>query len=211
MDLRKHGAIMLNGFVVVAPILITVYVAATALWGLDKLVRSGLVRIGWAEPYPGLGIVVGVAAIYLVGLLTKVWLFSAIVGLGERIVERIPLVKSLYSALHDLLQFLGGEDKADRGKPALIRSEDGSPLAMGLITHERPAAFCPQVGDRVAVYLPMSYQIGGYTLFLPREQVEELTDMTVEDLMKLTLTAGMGAGPLNKAQHPIPEVEEAGD
>ncbi len=222
MDFKKHGGIMLNGFVVVAPILITVYVVWKALWGLDTLVRAGLTagltRIlpAWQEDPAlevpaGLGIVIGVGAIYLVGLLTKVWLFSAIVGLGERIVARIPLVKSLYSAMRDLLQFLGGQEKGQRGKPALVRLADGSPMAMGLITHERPQVFAPQVEGRVAVYLPMSYQIGGYTIFLPRDQVEELKGMTVEDLMKLTLTAGVGAGATTKAPRTTPEAEEARD
>ncbi len=42
----------------------------------------------------------------------------------------------------------------------------------------------------VAVYLPMSYQIGGYTLYLPRDRIQP-TDLTVEAAMRIVLTGGL--------------------
>jgi len=45
----------------------------------------------------------------------------------------------------------------------------------------------------VGVYLPMSYQIGGYTVYLPKSQVDPL-DMSIEDAMRFTLTAGVSGG-----------------
>ena len=44
--------------------------------------------------------------------------------------------------------------------------------------------------DLVAVYLPMSYQIGGYTIYIPRSRVTE-TDLTVEQAMRIVLTGGV--------------------
>ena len=192
MSMKKHGAILLNGFVVVAPVLITLYVVYNVLAGLDALVRRGLPPV-WADAFPGIGVVVAVAAIYVVGLLARSWLFGWLIGAGERIVDRIPLVKSLYSAIRDLLQFLGGAKEEDRGRPALVKSPDGKLMVLGLITQEQPETFLPGTQDRVAVYLPMSYQIGGYTVFVPREAVQEIEGLSVEDLMKLTLTTGVGA------------------
>jgi uncharacterized membrane protein len=56
--------------------------------------------------------------------------------------------------------------------------------------------------DTVGVYLPMSYQIGGYTVFLPRSAIEPI-DMSVEDAMRFTLTAGMSsAQELQSATEP---------
>jgi uncharacterized membrane protein len=205
MKLRKHGAVLLSGFVVAAPLLLTVYVVWKALWALDVLLRSLLrpVWVGalqrlsaalhWEGPLPGLGIVVGVAVIYVVGLLAGTWLLDKLVGLAEQIVDKIPLVKSLYSAVRDLLQFLGGTRAESRGKPAIVKSADGKVVMLGLITQENPRKFLPEDEDRIAVYLPMSYQMGGYTVYLPPGAVQEVADMSVEDLMKLTLTAGVGA------------------
>ncbi|MHC5033523.1 MAG: DUF502 domain-containing protein [Planctomycetota bacterium] len=200
MGLRKHGAILLEGFIIVAPIILTLYVVGASIWWLDRTARLGLTKLGWEEPLPGFGVLVGLAAIYAVGLLARSWLFGGIIGLGERLVERIPLVKSLYSAVRDLLQFLGGTKEEGRGKPAVVRSEDGKVLMLGLITQEQPEQFLPGDEDRVAVYLPMSYQLGGYTVFVPHSAVEEIEGLSVEDLMKLTLTAGVGSKKGAEAQ-----------
>jgi len=215
MRLKKHSAILLNGFVIAAPTIVTVYVVWRTLWWLDTTVRSGLVKLHWQHPYPGLGIVVGLGAIYAVGLLARMWIFDGLIRMGERLIERIPLVKSLYSAVRDLLQFLGGTKEESRGKSAVLRSEDGKTELLGIITQEQPEKFLPGQAGKVAVYLPMSYQIGGFTVFVPRETVEEIPDLSVEDLMKLTLTAGVG-GPTTKqppaaAQaQPVPEPEPEG-
>lgn len=202
MSLKRHGAIMFNGFAVIAPVIITIYVVWKTLAGLEAVVRAGLQELRWENPPPGIGIVIGIGAVYAVGLLARMWIFAALIGLGERLIERIPLVKSLYSAIRDLLQFLGGTKEEGRGKPAILRSADGKVELLGIITQEQPGRFLPGQEGKVAVYLPMSYQLGGYTVFVPREAVEEIPDLTVEDLMKLTLTAGVGAANVSPKAGP---------
>lgn len=207
MSLKKHGKVMLNGVVVIAPVLITVYVVVAAILWLDGTVRQGLDAV-LHRSFPGLGVVVGVGAIYLIGLLARSWLFGWAIGLGEGMVERIPLVKSLYSALRDMMQFLGGTEAESRGKPAVVQFEEGKLSLLGLITQEQTGGLVPGDGDRVAVYLPMSYQLGGYTVYVPRAAVKELEQMSVEDLLKLSLTAGVGAGkPEQQAQEAAPPTE----
>jgi uncharacterized membrane protein len=205
MNLKKHGTILLNGFIVVAPLLVTVYVVVAALLGLDRLVRAALTplwfsplqrlseHLHWEGPLPGIGIVVGVAAIYFIGLVARSWFFGILMRLGEGIVERIPLVKSVYSAVRDLLQFLGGTKKEERGRPAILASKDGTVQLLGLVTQEQPERLLPGTEGRVAVYLPMSYQIGGFMVLVDRDAVQEIKGVSVEDVLKLSLTAGIGA------------------
>jgi uncharacterized membrane protein len=202
MDLKKHGRIFLNGIIFLTPMIISVWVVFAAVWGLDKLIRHGMQHF-WESAPPGIGFLIGLAIIYIVGLLASTWLLSWPLKLAEVIVEHIPLVKSLYSAIKDLLQFLGSADSKDRGRAALVRSEDGKVVMLGLITQDEPGRFLPEEDQgRIAVYLPMSYQIGGYTLFVSRECVEELPDLSVEELMKLTLTAGIGPANANARAKP---------
>ncbi len=222
MNLKKHGTILLNGFIVVAPLLVTVYVVVTALLGLDRLVRAALKplwfgplerlseQIHWEGPLPGIGIVVGVAAIYVIGLVARSWFFGSLMRLGEKIVDRIPLVKSVYAAVRDLLQFLGGT-KEERGRPAIFTSKDGAVQLLGLVTQEQPEKFLPGAEGRVAVYLPMSYQIGGFTVFVDRDAVQEIKGLTVEDLLKLSLTAGIGTAKADASEaSPAPAGPEHG-
>jgi len=196
MDLKKHGKVFLNGVIVVAPAIITVWIVGQGIIWLDSNIRNLLHALGWQDPVRGIGVAVGVGGIYVIGLLARTWLLRWPVRLAESLVERIPLVKSLYSSIRDLLQFLGGTEAGSRGKPCVVNTGHGRAAMLGLITQEQPEDALTGEADRVGVYLPMSYQLGGYTLYLPREAVTELEDKSVEDLMKLCMTAGIGAAEL---------------
>jgi len=193
MGSKKHLTIFLQGIAVVTPAILTLWICYKAISGLDKAVRSGMeyVRL---RPLPGLGFVLAVAGIYVIGLLTHIWLFRKFVGIGEALVTRVPLVKSLYAAIKDMLQLVGGGEPASRGTAARLNLMEGKVHMLGILTQRKPEQ---QIGEaergRVAVYLPMSLQIGGFTVYVPRESVEEIKDMDVETVMKLSMTAGVGA------------------
>ena len=198
---NRHVRTFIQGFVIVAPVLLTAYVTiALAVW-FYRFVDKGLGALGiplpqGLEPWaPVLGILAILFAIYFIGLLAQNWLFRRLQGWAEALVERIPLIKSLYSAVKDLLQFLSGSDSTTRGVPARLKLMDGKLHMMALITQKRPEGFMgEQESGRIAVYLPMSYQIGGFTVFVDPGDVEELEGLTVEDILKLSMTAGVGAG-----------------
>jgi uncharacterized membrane protein len=192
VNLKKQGAIFLNGVMVVAPVVVTVYVVVKALVLLDSKIGVLLPEGAGGQPIRGLGVVVGVAGIYVTGLLARTWILRWPLRVAETVVERIPLVKSLYSAVRDLLQFLGGTDKESRGKPCVVRVMDGKALVLGLVTRQEPVSLVPGEARRMAVYLPMSYQLGGYTVYVPPELVVPLEGTSVEELLKLCLTAGVG-------------------
>jgi uncharacterized membrane protein len=119
------------------------------------------------------------------------------------VVEQIPLVKTLYSGIKDLLQFLSGADSKSRGIPARLKLLDGKINMLVLITQKQPETYLGEAGrGRVAVYVPMSYQLGGYTLYVNSEDVEELKDMRVEDLVRLSMTAGVSKSPRQEPQQP---------
>ena len=190
---RSIGMTFVNGLIVVTPIILTCYVVGGALWWLDIRLRRVLDYV-LGSSYPGLGIAVGVAGIYLTGVLARTWLFRTLVRIGESVVDRVPLVKSLYSAVRDLLRFLGGSDTAGRGSPAVLDLDDGAVKMLCIRTQEAAQSFMPAGEDRVGVYLPMSYQLGGFTLYVPRDAVQRIEGMSVEELLKLAMTAGIGTG-----------------
>jgi uncharacterized membrane protein len=81
---------------------------------------------------------------------------------------------------------------------------------MGLITQQDPAQIPAEIkrGDEdvIAVYMPMSYQIGGYTTFIPRSRTTPI-DMTVEQAMRFALTAGLSRGKSEDADEPSPPAQ----
>ncbi len=184
--------IFLRGLVVVVPVVLTV---ALIIWfgtTLETLL-GGVIRVVLPEDlyFDGLGLVVGIASVFLVGIATQVWLTRQIIEIGERILERIPLAKTIYSSARDLMEFVSkASDPAEMKKVVLVTVAEGIRM-IGFITQDNAdVAEIDDSDDHVVVYLQMSYQMGGYTVFVPRDRVQEL-DMDLEEAMRWLLTAGM--------------------
>ncbi len=192
MGVGKQGKAFLNGLVVIVPVVLTGFAVYKVVSFLDRAML-GLVKAMGARSFPGLGFALAIVLIYAVGLLAQSWLLRWPLRLVEGLVDHVPLVKSLYSATKDLLQFLGGDERVSRGRPCLWQPPGGGASLLGLITQDSPGRFLPgEQSERIAVYLPMSYQLGGFTFFVPKDQVVAIEGMTVEECMKLALTAGIG-------------------
>lgn len=185
------GTAFLHGLATLLPVALTVYlVYLMAVTSED--VMGGLLRLVIPPEmyWPGLGVVFTVIAITALGLLVRIRLLGFMFNLSDALLSRIPLVKTVYSTIRDLMSFVAAtQDKGDTGQPVLVRLFDGVEL-VGLVTDANPA-----LGDRdnrSLVYLPMSYQLGGYTLSLDKDRLEPLS-MSMEDAMRFVVTAGVKA------------------
>ena len=189
---RSLSRTFLNGLVVVLPIVLTV---AALYWfgaSLERLLGN-LLRLVLPESayFTGLGLIAGIVLVFAVGLALRLWLIRQILRLGERLLDRIPLAKSVYGSVRDLMHFVSeASDPSKMKKVVLVDLADGMQL-VGFLTQDAGKIAGTEIGDdRVAVYLQMSYQLGGYTVFVPRERVKPL-DMDMEKAMRWVLTAGM--------------------
>ena len=144
-----------------------------------------------------MGVLAGVMLTFLVGLLVNVWGVPQVIRFGERLIGRVPLVKTVYGAVRDLLGFFAKPDGMSAvNKVVMVSLANSGIRAVGLLTRERFDDLPRGLGGEgyVAVYMPYSYQIGGFTLIVPREQVEPL-DMPLEDAMRFIVTAGAKRRP----------------
>ena len=115
-------------------------------------------------------------------------LFSAI----EMPFKNVPIIKSIYSAIQDLTQFFSPSEGKPKNKVVVVKNPNQGFEIIGFLTNENLSSLPDQIdkAGKVAVYVPMSYQIGGFTAFFPTEWVEEI-DMSVEVAMRSALTAWM--------------------
>jgi uncharacterized membrane protein len=186
----------LRGLGVVLPIALTVYLVVWTARAAETLLRPlALLLMPDAYYIPGSGVVLGIVLVYLAGLLVQLFVVGWLVRLGQRILERTPLVKSIYNALNDFVSYVARRPSETASRVVNVRL-DNDMSAIGFITDPDPTLLrAPgDPDDRVAVYLPMSYQVGGYTLLLPRDRLRPL-ELDVEDAMRLVLTAGVGNRP----------------
>jgi uncharacterized membrane protein len=99
------------------------------------------------------------------------------------------LVKTIYNGVRDITAFLAASrSKSDLKTTVLVRLNDDMRV-VGFITADRVPYETAE--ESVAVYLPMSYQIGGYTVYIPKNRLEPL-NMSIEDALRMVITAGMG-------------------
>ena len=189
--LKRLGRVLLKGLVAILPIGLTIYVVywlgvttETLLSGpLKWLLPPGVYR-------PGMGLVAGFLLLFVVGLLVNAYLVRRLLGLGESLLLRVPVVKTVYASIRDLTSLVNTRDrKRDLERVVMVRFGPGR--VIGFVTQDN--ATLPGFdggGELVAVYLPMSYQIGGYTVYVARDQVEA-TDLTVEQAMRIVITGGL--------------------
>ena len=171
--------------------MLTLYAVYWLVTGLEGLLRPAVPD---AFYIPGSGLVLSIALIFLIGVLVDFFLFEKLLALGQAILNRVPIVKSIYRALQDLFSFLTNHGT---GMSEVV-SVDVAPgvRLIGFVTNRDPDELraAGQDGNLVAVYLPMSYMIGGYTALFPAERVASL-DISAEQAMRLVLTGAVRSDP----------------
>ena len=185
--------IFLTGLAAVLPVTVTIYVFYWLGSTAELVLGRGLKMIIPDHLYwPGMGVVAGLALVFTIGVLMNAWLFRTFVGWGEGLLERIPLVKTLYGSVRDLMGFFSGSDKKRMSKAVVVAIGSTNLRFIGFITREDFSDLPTGIGgdDTVAVYLPMSYQMGGFTTMVPRSAVQPI-DMSIEQAMRFAVTAGM--------------------
>lgn len=189
MDTLKKA--LITGLKVTIPVLLTFLIL---YWGVVTIesVFSALIRpfIPARFYFPGLGAIIGLALIFAIGFTINAWLVKKVYDFFERIINRIPIVNTIYTSFQDFMDMLDTKNK-EYGSPVMLEFQGMKIL--GLVTRRTFEDLnCPelQLEGQIAVYIPMSYQLGGFTIFVPSASVVPL-DMAVQDAMKFIITAGL--------------------
>ena len=192
----------LQGLIVFLPIAITVaiiyWLAAITEDLLGALVKLFIPDERYTK---GLGMLIGIILIFALGLMMKTWVTRRLLARADALMDRIPVIKSIYGSIRDLAAFFSKHGTRGRFQHVVTVSIADNMRLVGFVTRENTTELPDTSGAKeeiVGVYLPMSYQIGGYTLFVPRSAVERM-EMSVEDAMRFVLTAGMSSSKDNGA------------
>lgn len=179
-----------KGMLAVVPALVTLYALVWLFSTLEGLLGVPLEAVFGQRVYvPGMGLLLAVGLLIGIGVLIDLYVGRLVVDAMESMIDRVPVVKSIYGAVRDLLQFaIPGKDEEAR-RVVAWECKPGVWM-VGFVTGPAFVTVGEDGLDRVSVYFPMSYQIGGYTFLLPESELTTL-DMTVEDAMKGVLTAGV--------------------
>ena len=143
---------------------------------------------------PGLGIILTVSLIYLLGLVVTNFLGRKIFNIGENFVKRVPIVNMIYTTLKQITETFSSADTAYQ-KVVLIEYPRKGIYAIGFMTGETKGELKDRKGEMVNVFVPTTPNpTSGFLLFFEKEDIIEL-DMSVEDAIKLVVSAGMVVPP----------------
>lgn len=204
------GKAFLRGLAAILPVAATAYILWWFLTGAESLMQDLLSMILESEEqrdpktgeivkqvkdvyhFPGLGIAAGIVLTLFVGLLLNNFLVRRLHDWAISLLERLPLVKTIYRMVKDMVSFFANTDREEAQEVVMVQATEAGPEMIGFLT-------CPDTTDlpegiadeeKVGVFLPMSYQMGGFLVFVPRSRVRKV-DMSMEEALRFSLAAGI--------------------
>ncbi|MDN3016830.1 DUF502 domain-containing protein [Paenibacillus sp. BSR1-1] len=179
----------INGILTIVPIILVIYVIYKTFMFLDSLLGNTLKPFFKDDYIPGIGLLTTIVLITLLGWMSTKYITGKIIKLIDKLLEKIPVVKTIYSVIKDTVQSFLGEKKSF-SKVALVTLPGTEMKSVGFITSEQLESFHDPLKDHVAVYIPQTFQVAGFTFLVPKEQVEVI-EVKAEDAMKFVLSGGM--------------------
>lgn len=197
----------LTGFIVCAPLAITIWLIWAFVGWVDSWIVPFIPSTFNPDAYvpfrvPGVGLIVGLALITLVGFLTANIIGRKILSTGEHILGRMPLVRSIYNGLKQIIETVLSDKSNTFKKVGLIEYPRKGLYAIVFMATEAGGEVQAKVGDHagqtVAVFLPTTPNpTSGFLLFVPKADIIELT-MSVEEGAKLVISAGLVSPEYNE-------------
>jgi len=187
-----------QGLIIIAPIAITVWGVVYLFNSIDSIMPNLIHRFfpsligvdadGTPKRIPGLGFIVVILLVLLVGFVSSSFVVSRLVELFDKVLERAPGIKIIYSTVKDFFEAFAG-DKKKFTKPVLVSLHDNDVWQIGFITAQDVSEF--GLADHVAVYIPFSYSIAGQLYFLPSSKVKLARNISSTEAMKFAISGGV--------------------
>lgn len=179
----------INGVLTIVPIILVAFVVYKTFMFLDSILGNVLKPYMKQDYIPGIGLLSTIFLITILGWMSTKFFTGTIIQLIDRVLERIPIVKTIYSVIKDTFHSFLGEKKSF-SKVVLLTLPGTEMKSIGFITTENLENFYDPLKDYVAVYIQQTFQVAGLTLLIPKDQVEVI-DVKPEDAMKFILSGGM--------------------
>lgn len=198
----------LAGILVTGPILLTLYLTWLLIDTIDGAVRWLLPDRYNPATYihvPGLGLVIGLAALTLIGAATANYVGRVLLRLSERVLARMPVVRGIYSAMKQIFETVLAKQSNTFREVVLVEYPRRGMWTIAFVTSRTEGEVRDLTGpDPVSVYVPTTPNpTSGYLVFVPRSDVVPLA-MTVEEAIKMVISTGIVTPP---DRRPPAEVE----
>lgn len=189
---------IIAGLLVWVPILVTVLVLRF-LWELiDKSValipHNFQPEVLFGFNVPGFGVFVSLVVLLLTGVFAANFLGRKVVDFSEKVLEQIPLVRTIYKAVKQSMQVIFSPTGRSFRQVVMIEYPRAGIWSLGFVTNEGDSYFHkmdnPQMKDTLTIFVPTTPNpTSGFLLFLPRQDVHFI-DVPVDEALKTIISLG---------------------
>jgi uncharacterized membrane protein len=194
-SMKSFTRALLIGLSILLPVVLSIQLVIWLARSIEGWLRPvWLLLVPEQYYFPGMALIGFVIVAALIGYSIRQRFIRMLVQLPGKLMEKIPVVNYVYSTIKDFLDLMAGKSFSDQAV-VWVKLPDSDARLMGIVTKRGDAEDSKLAGmmkeDEVAVYLPMSYQAGGYMLILPASQVEK-ADVSPGEALHLIMSAGLG-------------------
>jgi len=203
-----------TGLVVIAPVGLTIWLIWTLMGWVDSVVLPLVPERFQPEPYIGInlrgvGIIFFFVFTVVIGWIAKGLLGRSLIRWGESLVNRMPVVRSIYSGAKQIAETVFAQSERSFEKACLIEYPRKGIWAIGFVSTKAKgevARLAPTQEELISVFVPTTPNpTSGFLIYFPKSDVIEM-DMTVEDAAKLVISAGLVyPNPKDPTQKPAPK------
>jgi uncharacterized membrane protein len=206
---KKTGGLrasFLTGLVVVLPVGLTIYVIWSVVGWIDSWILplipsswqpEALLRDYFGEDFSfslrGVGVVVFLIFTIIVGWIAKGLIGRSLINSGERLVNRMPLVSSVYSGIKQIAETVFAKSEKNFDRTCLVQFPTPGVWAVGFVAAKPKGEIAirlPNIDDMITVFVALTPLTSGFLVYVPARDVIML-DMTLEEAFKLVISAGL--------------------
>ena len=193
--MKKAIQYLLKGLAILLPIIVTIALAQWLLVTIETWLRPIWIALLSEDYYfPGLAFISFILLAVLIGFSTRWGFMNSLWALPGKLMDKMPLLNSLYGTVNDVFEMMSGKNFAEESV-VMVTMPGGELKLIGIVTKKSGIGGDKLSealdDDHVAVFLPMSYNVGGYMVMVPRSCIEPL-DMSPADALQLTISGGLG-------------------
>ncbi|MBS1928768.1 MAG: DUF502 domain-containing protein [Bacteroidetes bacterium] len=188
---RKVFQYFLQGILIIAPLAVTIYALYFVVTTIDSWLpiftykdQLGVVHV---QNY-GIGLLIIISVIILIGYFSSFFITGRILSFMDKIMERAPGIKHIYSTTKDFFEAFAG-DKKKFTQNVLANVDDNDVWRLGFVTRDDMADF--GLDGYVSVYIPMAYSVAGNVYIIPRSRVKPITHISSAQTMKFAVSGGV--------------------
>jgi len=191
--MKKLTLFFFRGLLTVLPLGLTLYIIFILITVSEKYASLLIQPLLGHLYFPGIGLLIAIAFIIILGFLISQPFLYKIFGLLELPFTNLPVVNSVYNSIKSFAEYFSDDKKTKSNQVVIVTMPETEIKLIGLVTRENLVGIIPEENEEslesmISVYIPMSYMVGGYTIFVHEKSIKRI-DMSVEEAMKNSLLA----------------------